>query len=69
LKHLDGTHSLADLTDVQVKALKAGEYVLHPENSKTVITEEAEMRKLLVSALGKVLENLARQAFLLARAP
>ena len=69
LRHLNGTRSLADLTEILMKSLKAGEFVLHPENDKTVITEEAEMRKLLVSALGKVLENLARQAFLAARAP
>jgi len=67
LKHLDGTHTLADLTEIQVEALKAGDFVLHPENAKTVVTDEVEMRKLLDSALGKVLENLARQAFLLAR--
>jgi methyltransferase-like protein/SAM-dependent methyltransferase len=69
LKHLDGRHNLADLSEILIKALKAGEFLLHPENEKTVITDEAEMRKLLGSALGKVLENLARQAFLSARTP
>jgi methyltransferase-like protein/SAM-dependent methyltransferase len=68
LKNLDGSRSLADLIELSVKALKAGEFVLHPENEKTVITEEPQMRELLHSALGKVLENLARQAFLTARA-
>ncbi|MEO8132402.1 MAG: class I SAM-dependent methyltransferase [Betaproteobacteria bacterium] len=68
LRHLDGTRSLADLTTILVQALQAGEFVLHPENEKTVITEEAQMRKLLDSALGKVLENLARQAFIAAHA-
>ncbi len=68
LKHLDGTRSLADLIELSVKALKAGEFVLHPENEKTVIAEETQMRELLHSALGKVLENLARQSFLAARA-
>ena len=52
-----------------MNALKAGEFLLHPENEKTVITDEAEMRRLLGSALGKVLENLARQAFLSACRP
>ncbi len=69
LKHLDGRRSLSDLTEILIQALKAGEFLLHAEKEKTVITDEAEMRKLLGSALGKVLENLARQAFLSARAP
>jgi len=69
LRHLDGTHNLADLIAIQMTALKAGEFVLRPENEETVITDEAQMRKLLDSALAKVLENLARQAFLAARAP
>jgi methyltransferase-like protein len=69
LKHLDGSRNLAGLSEILIQALKAGEFLLHPENEKTVITDEAEMRRLLGSALGKVLENLARQAFLSARTP
>lgn len=69
LRHLDGTRRLSDLTKILMNALKAGEFVLHPENDKTIVSNEEEMRKLLVSALSKVLENLARQAFLAARTP
>lgn len=66
LRHLNGERSLAQLIDILVGAPKAGEFVLHPENDKSVITEEKAMRNLLESALGKVLENLARQSFLAA---
>jgi methyltransferase-like protein len=64
LKHLDGNRSVAQVIDLLVAGLRSGDFVLHPENDKTVITEEEQMRRLLQSAIGKVLENLARQAFI-----
>ncbi|HEX7953834.1 MAG TPA: class I SAM-dependent methyltransferase [Burkholderiales bacterium] len=67
LRHLDGTRRQSDLTSLLVQAVQAGEFVLRPENEKTVVSDEAQMRQLLDSALGKVLENLARQAFIAAR--
>jgi hypothetical protein len=67
LRHLDGTRRQSDLTALLVQAVQAGEFVLRPENEKAVVTDEAQMPQLLDSALGKVLENLARQAFIAAR--
>ncbi len=64
LRHLDGKHTPADVGEILLAALKSKEFVLRAENESTVVTDEAQMRTLLDSALGKVLENLARQAFL-----
>ncbi len=66
LKHLDGNRDHAQIIDTLMAALKAGEFVLLPENEKVAVIEEQAMRKLLESALGKVLENLGRQALLAA---
>jgi methyltransferase-like protein/cyclopropane fatty-acyl-phospholipid synthase-like methyltransferase len=68
LKYLDGNRDHAQIIDTLMAALKAGEFVLLPEKEKVAITEETAMRKLLDTAVGKVLENLARQAFLRAGA-
>jgi SAM-dependent methyltransferase len=68
LQRLDGTRSLADVTESLLEALKAGDFVLFQENGKAAVTDETARRTLLVSALDKVLENLARQAFLMAPA-
>ena len=41
-----------------------GELVLHREGDTTPVREEREMRSLLVTALDKALDNLARKALL-----
>jgi methyltransferase-like protein/SAM-dependent methyltransferase len=67
LKQLDGTRDTAQVTDALLALVKSSVLVLHRENDKTPVTEEAEMRMLLGAALEKVLQNLAKMA-LLARA-
>jgi methyltransferase-like protein/SAM-dependent methyltransferase len=69
LKLLDGTRDFSALIDSLVTALKAGEFVLYPDNDRTPIKEEAKMRELLNAAIRKVLENLAKQAYLAPCAP
>lgn len=64
LRRLDGTLTVAALIDVMIQAAKGGEYSLYPEKQPTAVTDEAEMRRVLVPAMDKVLANLARQAFL-----
>ncbi len=66
LKQLDGTRDLAQITLALIASVKRGEMLLHRENDKTVITEEAEMRRILEPALDKVLANLAKRALLVA---
>lgn len=68
VKRLDGTQDLGKLTDGLMASLRNGELVLHRDADKSAVTDEAEMRQLLGPALKKVLENLARRAFLTSRA-
>ena len=65
LTQLDGSRDAGEIAEALVGRLKAREFLLHEEGQKAPITDEARMRALLASALPKVLENLARQAFLL----
>ena len=64
LAQLDGSHDIAQITDALIASLRRGEMVLHRDNDQSVITDEAEMRGILRSALNKVLQNLARKALL-----
>jgi methyltransferase-like protein/SAM-dependent methyltransferase len=62
LRHLDGTTNRERLTELLMERLRAGEFTLFRENDRTPVAGETEMRELLVSALDKVLVNLARHA-------
>lgn len=64
LKLLDGTRTVPQIAEMLVEVVRGGGMALHAENDKTAVTDEAQMRKLLVPALDKVLRNLGRQAFL-----
>ena len=64
LKQLDGTRDIAQINESLLASLKRGELVLHRDNDKATVTDEAEMRSLLGAALDKVLTNLARMALL-----
>ena len=64
LKLLDGQRSLAQIIDGLAQSVKRGELLLHRERDKTPVTEDGEVRTLLGAALPKVLDNLARRAFL-----
>jgi len=66
LKQLDGSRDLAGLVEGLMASLRKGEMVLHRDADKSVVTDEAEMRRLLGPALEKVLDNLARKALLAA---
>jgi methyltransferase-like protein len=67
LKQLDGTKHIAQIAEALLASVKRGVLVLHRDSDKATVTDEAEMRSLLGTALDKVLMNLARMA-LLARA-
>ena len=62
LRLLDGTADRDRLTDLLMERLRAGEFTLYRDSDRTPVAAETEMRKLLVSALDKVLVNLARHA-------
>ena len=64
LRQLDGRRDLGQLTESLMGAIKRGELVLQRENDKTPVSDEGEARRLLGSALEKVLANLARKALL-----
>ena len=66
LRQLDGTRDLAALVEALMESLRKGDMVLHRDGDKSVVTDEAEMRRLLRPALEKVLDNLARKALLAA---
>ncbi len=66
LRQLDGSRTLGEIAEAMMAALKNGEFRLHAENDRQAVTDEPAMRKLLVPALDKVLQNLSRQAFLAA---
>ena len=66
LTHLDGTRDLTQLTTALMSFVKKGEHILTRDGSKDPVTDEKEMRNLLGSALEKALQNLARQALLVA---
>ena len=68
LKQLDGSRDVAQLIDGLMDSLRRKELVLRRDGDDSVVSDEAEMRPLLGSALQKVLENLARRALLAARA-
>lgn len=65
---LDGSRDVAKVTDGLMDALLRKELVLHRDSDKSVVGDEAEMRRLLGPALQKVLQNLARKALLAAPA-
>ena len=67
LKQLDGERDVAQLIDGLMESLRRKELVLRRDGDDSVVTDEAEMRDLLDSALKKVLENLARRALVAAR--
>ena len=67
LKQLDGKLDMAQLVDALMESLRRKELVLRRDGDDSVVTDEAEMRDLLGSALKKVLENLARKALISAR--
>ncbi len=62
LRNLDGTTDRVRLAGLLMERLRAGQFSLYRDNDRSPVTEEAEMRELLDSALDKVLVNLARQA-------
>ena len=64
LRLLDGTRSRAALAEALMAKFAGGELVLHREGDTTPVREEREMRSLLVTALDKALDNLARKALL-----
>ena len=68
LRRLDGRHTLEQAGEEILAALRKGDIVLHGESGGARITGEEAMRQVLLPALGKVMENLSRQAFLLAGA-
>lgn len=68
VKQLDGARDLPQLVDALMSPLRQGEFVLHRDGDKSVVTDEAEMRRILGPALEKVLANLARRALLASRA-
>jgi len=67
LKLLDGNRDVAALIEGLMATLRQGDLVLHRDDDKSPVTDEAEMRRLLEPALEKVLANLARKALLSAR--
>lgn len=64
LRLLDGSRDVTQIAEALMIPLKGGEMVLHREGDKTPLQDELQMRKLLDSALDKVLANLARMALL-----
>lgn len=66
LRRLDGERTLEDIGEELMEALRKGDFVLTAEGGKGPVTDEAQRRKVLLPALDKVMENLSRQAFLVA---
>jgi methyltransferase-like protein len=64
LLFLDGSNDVAAIADQLMDSLRSGKLVLHKENDQSPITDEAEMQKLLETALDRVLVNVARKALL-----
>ena len=64
LRHLEGTHDMAQLTDRVLAFLTAGGHQLRRDDDNTPVTDPAEMRTLLAAAMEKVLRNLATKALL-----
>lgn len=62
LRYLDGATARERLTELLMDRLRVGQFSLYRDNDGTPVAGETQMRELLVSALDKVLENLARQA-------
>lgn len=67
LQHLDGHSDITAIADRMLDGVQSGKLVLHRENDPSAVTDPAEMRSLLASALDKVLQNLARKALLTAQ--
>ncbi|MBI4292473.1 MAG: methyltransferase regulatory domain-containing protein [Betaproteobacteria bacterium] len=65
LRHLEGKQNRKQLADTLIKFLAEGGHELRRESDNTPVTDPAEMRNLLDTALDKVLQNLAAKALLL----
>ena len=64
LRHLDGRHDIAALTDALMALVLSGVLVLHRDDDNEPVDDKKEMRRLLGPALAKVLANLAKRALL-----
>jgi SAM-dependent methyltransferase len=65
LRHLDGAKNRGQLIDTLVQFMLEGGHRLNREKDNALITEPAEMRELLDSAIDKILMNLGAKALLL----
>jgi len=64
LLFLDGHNDVSAIADHLMDALQSGKLVLHKENVQSPITDKDEMRKLLDTALDRVLVNISQKALL-----
>jgi methyltransferase-like protein/trans-aconitate methyltransferase len=65
LQHLEGKQNVAQLKKTLIKFMGEGGHQLRRDNDNTPVTDPAEIRSLLGTALGKILHNLAGKALLL----
>jgi methyltransferase-like protein len=65
LRHLDGSRNRSELIDSLVQFMIDGGHRLNREKDNAEITDPAEMRELLDSAIDKILLNLGAKALLL----
>ena len=65
LRHLDGKQSHTQLIESINKFVVEGGHQLKRESDNQPVTDPAEMRELLKTALGKILQNLAVKALIL----
>jgi len=65
LRHLEGKQDVPELTKTILKFLTEGGHQLRRESDNAVVTDPAEMRELLGTAMEKILQNLAAKALLM----
>ena len=64
LRHLEGKQDHGQLVETVGKFVAAGGHQLKRESDNQPVTEPAEMRALLKTAMEKILQNLAAKALL-----
>lgn len=65
LRHLEGKQTIDQLAENVIQYVTKGGHQLRRESDNSILTDSGEMRELLDSALGKVLQNLAMKGLIL----